>query len=386
MIGRLWTACKRTPWSAHLLRANDRYNNRLGNQLAGGITYFSVLTVIPVLMLIFSGFGLTLTVIRPDWLVQIKDYAVDLVGSVGGGKQAVELIEKALQNWRGVGLVALLSASYAGSGWMGNLRGAVRAQWRPDFDWSPPGRIWITERFVNLVYFLILIAMVGVSFALTILGGQLGDYLLKLMHLSGNHWATNLLTIGSYLLSVGTGFVLFYFLFEVLPQYEAPRSAMFRGTLAAAIGLTLLQALTAWIVAQFSKSFAALVFGNIIIVMLFFNIFARLTLFVAAWIATAYQPAFPRKYNETDEVLRGKPGVVTVPGHWAAADLDKARIDARMGRALAPSPDADATALQDPLFDDRSDTWEEAEGKDRPTLIRRRSQVKAPTSPPSDQS
>lgn len=367
VIGRLWYRFKHTPWSAHLLRANDRFQQRLGNQLAGGITYFSVLTLIPVLMLVFSGFGMVLTVMRRDWLVRLEAYVIDVVSRVAGGHQAVRLVEGALDNWRTVGLFALLYGAYSGSGWMGGLRGAVRAQWRPDFDWSPPGRIWIVERFVNLFYFVILISMVLVSFLLTLVGSTVGTWAINRAHLGSSLWASPLLKFGSLLLSVAIGYVLFWFLFEVLPQYEAPRAAMVKGTLAAAVGLTALQALTTEIVARWSKGFATIVFGNIIIVMLFFNLFARLTLFCAAWIATAYQPAFPRKYNESDEVLRGRPGVVTVPGHWAAADLDKARIDARQGRALAP--------LEDRLDDDDTDTWEDAGGSGRPTLIRRRSQV-----------
>ncbi|MDA8439287.1 MAG: YihY/virulence factor BrkB family protein [Propionibacterium sp.] len=391
MIGRLWTKIKRTPWSAHVLRANDRYNNRLGNQLAGGITYFSVLTIIPVLMLIFSGLGLTLTVIRPDWLLRFRDVAIDTVGSVAGGAKTVNLIEQALANWRGVGLVALLSASYAGSGWMGNLRGAVRAQWRPDFDWSPPGRNFITERLVNLVYFVILIAMVSVSFLLTTLGSRFGDWMVGLLGLTGNPGASAALQLGTSALAVITGFVLFYFLYEVLPQYEAPRRPMIVGSLTAAISLALLQYLTTLLIAEFSRSFAALVFGNIIIVMLFFNLFARLTLFAAAWIATAYQPALPRKYNETDELLRGRPGVVTVPGHWAAADLDKERILNKKARALAPQTVALTPGVHDvPAMPEPEDAMatpteviqveEEPREDTKPTRIRRRSQV--PYRPP----
>ncbi|HET9128470.1 MAG TPA: YhjD/YihY/BrkB family envelope integrity protein [Propionibacteriaceae bacterium] len=386
MIGRVWTRLKRTPWSAHLLRANDRYNNRLGNQLAGGITYFSVLTLVPVLMLIFSALGFLLTVIRPDWLLQVRDVAIDTVGSAAGGAKAVDLIQSALANWRGVGLVALVSAAYAGSGWMGNLRGAVRAQWRPDFDWSPPGRFFLIERLVNLGYFVILLGMVTLSFLLTTVGSRFGDWLVGLVGLTGNPGAAIALQLGTSALAVVAGFALFYFLFEVLPQYEAPRAAMVKGSLMAAISLAGLQYLTALLIAQFSRSFAALVFGNIIIVMLFFNLFARLTLFAAAWIATSYQPAFPRKYNETDELLRGKPGVVTVPGHWTAADLDRERILNRRTRALAPHMDAATPGPASPVLPEAEDSmatpteviqYEEELGPDtRPALIRRRSQVR----------
>ena len=42
----------------------------------------------------------------------------------------------------------------------------MRAQWRPEFDWSPPGRNWLAERFVNLFYFLALIAFLALSFVI----------------------------------------------------------------------------------------------------------------------------------------------------------------------------------------------------------------------------
>ena len=53
-------------WVTHLLRAIDRFSSRLGNQLAAAITYFSVLAIVPVLMIAFSILGLTIEVLRPD--------------------------------------------------------------------------------------------------------------------------------------------------------------------------------------------------------------------------------------------------------------------------------------------------------------------------------
>ncbi|HWI00172.1 MAG TPA: hypothetical protein VNT27_07560, partial [Propionibacteriaceae bacterium] len=60
-----------------------------------------------------------------------------------------------------------------------------------------------------------------------------------------------------------------------------------RGALIGATGLAILQYLTSFLVGRFSNSPAALIFGPVIALMLFFNLFARLILWVAAWIATA---------------------------------------------------------------------------------------------------
>ena len=65
-MGDLMKRVMAWPWVAHLLRAIDRFSSRLGNQFAAAITYFSVLAIVPVLMIAFSILGLTIEVLRPD--------------------------------------------------------------------------------------------------------------------------------------------------------------------------------------------------------------------------------------------------------------------------------------------------------------------------------
>ncbi|HSN43260.1 MAG TPA: YhjD/YihY/BrkB family envelope integrity protein [Propionibacteriaceae bacterium] len=332
-----WSWAKRTPWTAHIVRAIDRYTNRLGNQLAGGVTYFSVLTLIPVLMFAFSMLGLVLTVVRRDWLITLKDVAIEEIGTVAGGPQAVELVEAALTNWRTLLIIGLVAAAYSGSGWMSNLRAAVRAMWRPEFDFSPPGRNWLAERFVNLGYFVILMTSIVASFALTVLGGQFASRIVSRVGWSDAPLVSVLLSLFALGITLLMSFGMFAFLFTVLPQYRAPRKDLIKGSAAAGIALSVLLYLTTTLIAMFSGNLAAAVFGPVIALMLFFNIFARLTLLAAAWIATAYQPAIPRKYSEVDEPLRRRSKVITVEGHWEAADADlaaqeQAKWDARLAR------------------------------------------------------
>lgn len=316
----LWRWLKRTPWSAHLIRANDRFQNRMGNQLAGGITYFSVLTLIPALMFAFSFLGWTLTVYKPEWLIALTDRAIREVGAIAGGAAAVKQINLALNNWPKVLLIAVPVAAYSGSGWMGNLRGAVRAQWRPEFDMSPPGRNWLAERFVNLLYFLALIGALMVSFTIVTLSGTFAGRVVHWLGIDQTAGVETTLQLGAMLLTVLLSSLLFWFLFHVLPQYRAPLKDMLKGSLGSGVTMTALLYGTTQLITAFSKSLSTVVFGNIIIVMLFFNLFARLILFAAAWIATSYQPATPRKYSEVDLPLRRRSDVMTVPGHWEAAE------------------------------------------------------------------
>lgn len=336
----VWRWLKRTPWSAHLIRANDRFQNRMGNQLAGGITFFSVLTLVPALMFAFSFVGWLLTVYRRYWLTTLTQRAIDELGKVAGGQAAIDQITRALENWRALLLFGIVSAAYSGSGWMGNLRGAVRAQWRPEFDWSPPGRNWLVERFVNLLYFLALIGALAVSFTIVTISGSFADALLRWLGIAKTPYVADVIQFGAMILTALLSSLLFWFLFHVLPQYQAPLRDMLKGSFAAGVVMTGLLYGTTQVIAVFSKSLSTLVFGNIIIVMLFFNLFARLILFTAAWIATSYQPAVPRKYSEVDLPLRRRSDLMTVPGHWEAAEAarlsdEKARQRDKLAREEA---------------------------------------------------
>jgi membrane protein len=87
--------------------------------------------------------------------------------------------------------------------------------------------------------------------------------------------------------------VLFMYLFTVLPEDRQPWSVVRRGALIGAIGLGVLQYSTGLLFNLFSGNRAAAIFGPVIVLMLFFNLFAQLILFIAAWIATATQEAAP---------------------------------------------------------------------------------------------
>ena len=71
-----WAEFSQKPFVAHLLRAVERFNVRGGIQLAAAVTYFSVLALVPILMLAFSALGLTLTVLRPEALGTIENLSL----------------------------------------------------------------------------------------------------------------------------------------------------------------------------------------------------------------------------------------------------------------------------------------------------------------------
>ena len=83
------------------------------------------------------------------------------------------------------------------------------------------------------------------------------------------------------------------YLYTVLPETREPWHVVRRGALLGSIALVALQYLASFLISAFKGNPAAAIFGPVIVLMLFFNIFAQLILFIAAWIATAQHDAVP---------------------------------------------------------------------------------------------
>jgi membrane protein len=298
-------ALRQAPAVAHVLRMNTRYSTRLGNQFAGAITYFSLLSMVPILMFAFSACGFTLTVLRPDVLERVQAAVMEqLQGAPDQLKaQLTGLIGGLLRNWASVGLVGLLSSMYSSAGWAGNLKSAVRAQTRPLFDMKERNRFILTEVLLNLAILLGLLVILAVTFALAIMATSLTGLIVHWLALDGVPGINVLLRIAGPILSAIGGWAMFMYLYKVLPEVEFPFRVIAWGALFGSAGLFVLQYLTGFLMGKFSGNPAAAVFGPVIVLMLFFNLFARLNLYVAAWIATSVQPAIADQIQEFDRPL-----------------------------------------------------------------------------------
>jgi len=310
----------------HLLRAVERYVARLGTEFAGAITYFSVLAVIPILLFGFSLAGLVLTVLRPELLAPVADAAAAALGSADPAirQQIAGLISDALSNWRSTSVVTVVTAIYSGAGWMGNLKNAVRAQWRPEFDLQGQGGgnivvVTLKGYALNLVQLVVLVLAIVVTFGLASISTSLADTLLTAWGVTEVGWLHPLLRVVPVVFSVAAGFVLFMYLYTVLPETRAPGRVVRRGALVGAVGLGVLQYLSTFLIGRFSSNPAFAIFGSVIALMLFFNLFARLILFMAAWIGTAEHVAVPQPPRVAAPVpppvaMGGPPQVEPRPG------------------------------------------------------------------------
>ncbi|HJY46962.1 MAG TPA: YhjD/YihY/BrkB family envelope integrity protein [Propionibacteriaceae bacterium] len=286
---------KQRPWIAHMVRTVQRYLSRLGTQFAAATTYFSVLAIVPIMMVAFSITGFVLTVVQPGLLDDVADAVAKALGGADAAtrEKILDLVNNALSSFWTIGIVGLVVALYTGAKWMGHLKNAVRTQWRPGFDLRPQKINIVIKTLGNLVLLAGLLIGMAVMFGLTSLSTSLANTVVGWLGLSDQPWIAPLLRVSSIVISIGAGWLIFMYLYTVLPETREPWSVVRRGALLGSIALVALQFVAGYVISAFRGNPAAVVFGPVIVLMLFFNLFAQLVLFVAAWIATAEHEAIP---------------------------------------------------------------------------------------------
>ncbi|NDJ55876.1 inner membrane protein YhjD [Enterobacteriaceae bacterium 4M9] len=278
---------ERNPMVAHILRAVERFNDRLGNQFGAAITYFSFLSLIPILMVSFASAGYILAS-HPTLLQDIFDKILANVSDPTLAQTLKSTINTAVQQRTTVGLVGLAVALYSGINWMGNLREAVRAQSRDVWERAPQDeeKIWIKylRDFISLIG--LLIALI-VTLSITSIAGSAQALIISLLHLDYIEWLKPAWRLIGLAISIFANYLLFFWIFWRLPRHRPRKKALMRGTLIAAIGFEVIKIIMTWTLPTLVKSPSGAAFGSVLGLMAFFYFFARLTLFCAAWIATA---------------------------------------------------------------------------------------------------
>lgn len=280
------------PGPAHLMRAVQRFGQRLGNQFGAAITYFLVLAVMPIAMVSLAGLGFVLDVARPELLPQVTE---QIETFAAGNSSLAEQLESYLLDWQAVGIIGIITGLYTGQGFIGNLGAAVRAQLHEDFD-DVVEKSFVQKILGNVVTLIGLIIGLLLALALTVAGTGLRSMIADALGLGG--FAGSLLFIVPLLLTFAAAWLIFMFLFTMLPERPVDRRAKIRGSLIGAVAFLVLINFSTLLVNIFSGNKAAGVFGSIIAIMLTLNVFARIILFIAAWIGTAKPPQLKEEEPE----------------------------------------------------------------------------------------
>ena len=263
---------QRQPVIAHLIRATERFNDRLGNQFGAAITYFSFLSMIPILMVSFAAGGFVLAS-HPMLLQDIFDKILQNISDPTLAATLKNTINTAVQQRTTVGLVGERSPQDQEKFWVKYLRD-----------------------FISLIG--LLIALI-VTLSITSVAGSAQQMIISALHLNSIEWLKPTWRLIGLAISIFANYLLFFWIFWRLPRHRPRKKALIRGTFLAAIGFEVIKIVMTYTLPSLMKSPSGAAFGSVLGLMAFFYFFARLTLFCAAWIATAEYKDDPRMPGKT---------------------------------------------------------------------------------------
>lgn len=264
-------------WLDRLVRAAVRYQNQYGDYYAAAITYFSVLALVPLLMVAFAVASFVLSG-NHALLAQLQASVAGAVQDPSLAKLANGIIENAMNSAGAVGVIGLLGALYSGLGWMTNLREALSAQWTQE----PTSLSFLRRTVSDLLCLVGLGLALVVSFALSIAAGTLGQTAHEFVPFSGV-----LFQVLGVVLSVAETWLVFLWVFAGLPRRPVTVRSAVWGALFAAVGFELLKRVGVIYFASLSGSPTGVAFGPVLGLLVFAYLTSRFVLFVAAWTASA---------------------------------------------------------------------------------------------------
>ncbi|GAB3684145.1 inner membrane protein YhjD [Saccharopolyspora tripterygii] len=297
--GRLGELRQRHEWLDRLIRAAGRYQQQYGDYYAAAITYFSVLALVPLLMIAFAVAGFVLSG-NPELLTNLKNSITSAVPSPAMSDMLNRVVDQAIKQAGAVGIIGLLTALYSGLGWMTNLREALTAQWTQISEPQP----MLKRMGSDLASLLGLGLAMALSFGISALGGGVGRLLLDAAGFERSVLAGVLLRVLSILLSLLAGWLVFTWVLARLPRKPVTLRSAVWGALFAALGFEVLKQVGVIYLNSVTNSPAGAAFGPILGLLVFANLISRFILFVTAWTASSAEN------RESDAVPAPGPAII----------------------------------------------------------------------------
>jgi membrane protein len=283
-------------WLDHLLLAGQSYTAHHGDHYAAAITFFSVLSLVPLLMIAFAAAGFVLAG-NPELLRHLQDQ-IQSSAPAGLGPTLDQVITGAIKSRDGVGIVGLLGALYSGLGWMGNLREALTAQWQSTQEQStqeqltqgerpPESEGFLRRKVFDLLALLSLGLALVASFALTGVGTAFASVVLNALGLGHVFGARLVLVVLAVAASVVGMWLVFLWVIARLPRKPVPLRSATRVAWFGAIGFEVLKQAFAIYLDSVTNSPTGRLFGPVIGLMVFAYFVSRFLLFLTAWAAVA---------------------------------------------------------------------------------------------------
>ncbi|MCU1537068.1 MAG: yhjD [Humibacillus sp.] len=311
---RLDRAREHHPALDHVLRMNAHYGEAHGGQQAGAVTYFAFLSFFPVLALAFFAVGI-IAGVYPEARLDVTK-AIDSVftGLVGPGDGQISLDE--VQSFSGLaGLVGLLGVLYAGLGWVSALREALTEVFETPRREQPS---FVKGKLRDLVALVVIGLVLVVAVAVAGFVSGFSTSVLDLVGLGSElSWLVKVVVA---LLGLGANAVLFFTLFRMLAEPQAPPRSLWSGALLGAVGFEVLKQLSGLLLGTTRGQPAFQAFDIALVLLVWINYFSRLVLYAASWAHTS-RAAIAMRGTEPADPVQGPrtPDLSTLPPTGARA-------------------------------------------------------------------
>ncbi|QYX77920.1 YihY/virulence factor BrkB family protein [Streptomyces akebiae] len=267
------------PWverlmTTHAWRSYERLERVKWTRLAAAMTFISFLALFPLLTVAAAIVAATL---GKDQQQELEDRLSEQVPGISDQLDIAGLVDNAGT----VGIIAGALLLFTGIGWVGEMRGCLRAVWeKEDPDENP---VLAKGKDAGLLFGLggavlvSLAASAAASWAVGRFADQLG--------IDRDGWGGILLRLAAFAVAVLADFLLLLYVLTLLPGVQPPRRRLVVAALIGAVGFELLKLLlSGYIQGVASKSMYG-AFGVPIALLLWINFTTKLLLYCAAWTA-----------------------------------------------------------------------------------------------------
>ncbi|MCC9709244.1 YihY/virulence factor BrkB family protein [Streptomyces sp. MNU76] len=267
------------PWverlmTTHAWRSYERLERVRWTRLAAAMTFISFLALFPLVTLAAAIVAATL---GKDQQQELEDRLSEQVPGISDQLDVAGLVDNAGT----VGIIAGALLLFTGIGWVGEMRGCLRAVWeKEDPDENPVlAKGKDTGLLVGLggAVLVSLAASAAASWAVGRFADQLG--------IDRDGWGGILLRLAAFAVAVLADFLLLLYVLTLLPGVQPPRRRLVVAALIGAVGFELLKLLLSGYIQGIASKSMYGAFGVPIALLLWINFTTKLLLYCAAWTA-----------------------------------------------------------------------------------------------------
>lgn len=258
-----------------------RYGDSRGSLLAGGVGYFAFFSVFPAVLLAFTVFGVVLRN-EPELLSSVKDSINELlpgfVKTASNPQGIIDVSAPSAATLSVSGITSVLGLVWAGTGWLGALRDAIRQIFRVQ---GAPGN-FVLVKLRDIGVLVLLGVAILVSAAVGSIAGSAAKWLAGLVGLGEQGW---ILTVVAVLVGVAIDSVIIMLMLRVLSGVTLPWRAMRNAAIFGGVGLTVLKKLGSVLIAGTADKPLFAAFAAVVGLLVWLNFISRVILISTAWAA-----------------------------------------------------------------------------------------------------